>query len=231
MFEYCEFNPFTLTGRPSNHFNGINYAALNKEDGSRKRFISRHQNGLLLEIDLSGFHLYLIYLILNEPFPENIYENLSKYYPPNVDAKSYTFKQIYGGVDESLREIEPFKSIIQLQRKVFVDYKTNNLKTFLFDRPINTNVLKGLTQTKLFNYLLQNLETEFNGIFISKLNQLFQDTETKLILYTYDSFLIDYSLKETHLLKSILDVFSGINFHLKVGKNYQDMVEKKLENN
>jgi hypothetical protein len=38
---YSEYNPYTATGRPSNRFGGMNFAALNKKDGSRKQFISR----------------------------------------------------------------------------------------------------------------------------------------------------------------------------------------------
>lgn len=221
MFEYTEYHPFTLTGRPSNHFNNINYAALNKDDGSRKRFVSRHKNGFLLEIDLSGFHLYLIYMILGQPFPADVYETLAQYYPTGVDPKNYTFKQIYGGIDENLREIEPFKSIVNLQRGIFETYKQGKLKTFLFERPIR---LEGLTQTKLFNYMLQNLETEFNARLLNEINQRLDAKETKLILYTYDSFLFDFSLndgKET--LTEIKQIFNEIPFHLKVGKNYHEL--------
>ncbi len=39
--EWTEYHPYTLTSRPSNNFGGINYAALNKDDGSRDRFVSR----------------------------------------------------------------------------------------------------------------------------------------------------------------------------------------------
>jgi len=35
-----KYNPYTITGRPSNAWRGVNYAALNKTDGSRKSFIS-----------------------------------------------------------------------------------------------------------------------------------------------------------------------------------------------
>lgn len=221
MFEYTEYHPFTLTGRPSNHVNQINYAALNKEDGSRKRFVSRHKNGFLLEIDLSGFHLYLIYMILGQTFPTDVYETLAQYYPTGVDPKNYTFKQIYGGIDENLREIEPFKSIVNLQRGIFENYKQGKLKTFLFDRPIR---LEGLTQTKLFNYMLQNLETEFNARLLNEINQRLATKQTKLILYTYDSFLFDFSLSDgKELLQEIKQIFNEIPFHLKVGKNYHEL--------
>jgi DNA polymerase I-like protein with 3'-5' exonuclease and polymerase domains len=33
---YTQYNLHNTTGRPSNRFNGINFAALNKEDGCRK---------------------------------------------------------------------------------------------------------------------------------------------------------------------------------------------------
>ena len=38
---YSDYNIYTSTGRPSNAFGGINFAALNKNDGTREKFISR----------------------------------------------------------------------------------------------------------------------------------------------------------------------------------------------
>ncbi len=43
---YSEYNPYTATGRPSNRFGGMNFAALNKSDGSRKQFISRSNSSV-----------------------------------------------------------------------------------------------------------------------------------------------------------------------------------------
>jgi len=227
MFERCEFNPFTLTGRPSNHFNGINYAALNKSDGSRQRFKSRFESGFLIEIDLSGFHLYLIYLIIGQKFPENIYEELSKFYPKDENPKDYTFKQIYGGIDKDLLGIEPFTSINDLSKQTFIQYKTGQLKSFLYDREMKLE--EGLGQWKVFNYMLQNLETEFNMEIIQKLNSFLREKTSKLILYTYDSFLIDYNRddgKET--LRGIMEIFTDIPVHVKAGLNYNEMKLIKL---
>ena len=41
-FVYSEYNMYTITGRPSNRFGGINFAALNKSDDTRKIFTSRY---------------------------------------------------------------------------------------------------------------------------------------------------------------------------------------------
>ena len=47
---HSEYNIYTSTGRPSNRFGGTNFAALNKKDGSRKQYISRFKNGVLVEM-------------------------------------------------------------------------------------------------------------------------------------------------------------------------------------
>ncbi len=51
---YTEYNLYTQTGRPSNAFNNINLAALNKSDGSREAILPT--NDLLLEFDFKSYH-------------------------------------------------------------------------------------------------------------------------------------------------------------------------------
>lgn len=222
MLEYTEYHPFTLTGRPSNHFNNINYAALTYEQ--RKRFIPRHD--FLIEIDLKSFHLQLIYYILGFPIPDDIYNSLSKLYPPDVDPKDYTFKMIYGGIPLDLSGVEPFKSIDELSRSVYFDFKNGALKTFLFKRPIKQEFYPDHTRMKIFNYMLQNLETEFNSLLIKEMNELLDKKETKLILYTYDSFLFDFSkIDGIDLIKEITNIFDNLKFRLKVGTNYSELRE------
>lgn len=225
MFEFSEYNPYTITGRPSNSFNNVNYAALNKDDGSRKRFISRFgSEGYLLDIDLSGFHLYLLYTICNIPFPSDIYTELSKFYPESVNPKDHTFKQIYGGIDYNLLGIEPFKSFDELSRQTWKAFNQNQLKTFLFERPIFKENFKDVNQNKIFNYMLQNLETEFNSLIINGLLEGLRLKQSKLILYTYDSFLFDCHKSETNdIIDLIKTTFNGIKYHIKVGSNYDDM--------
>ena len=67
---YSEYNPYTSTGRPSNRFGGVNFAALNKSDGSRKCFTSRYgEDGILLQLDYEAFHLRLVAHQLNYQLP------------------------------------------------------------------------------------------------------------------------------------------------------------------
>jgi len=231
MFEYCEYDPYSLTGRPSNHFNQVNYAALNKDNGSRKRFISRYSNkGCLLEVDLSGFHLYLLYMICGLDFPKgDVYLELSKHYPKDVNPKDYTFKQIYGGIHRDLLEIEPFSSIHALAQSIHTKFEAGTLTTLLFDRPVAKELIEGPNQTKIFNYMLQNLETEFNSIILTDLLKGLGESKTKLVLYTYDSFLFDVYLEEKELIVQLITkTFNNIPFKVKVGHNYQNMTTIKI---
>ena len=91
---YSEYNHYTSTGRPSNRFGGTNFAALNKKDGSRKQFISRFKNGVLVEFDYDAYHPRLIGEKVGYKFPNGSgHEHLAKTYGLNYkDGKALTFK-------------------------------------------------------------------------------------------------------------------------------------------
>lgn len=228
--EFTEYNPYTLTGRPSNHFNGINYAALNKLDGSRKRFTSRHNNnGILLEFDLTAFHVFLIYNLVGLPMPNNIYEILGKLYfkkdELSIDeigkSKVRTFKELYGEISSDLVGVEPFKQINDFKKLAYIHYTHGELRTGIFKKPMPPNV----EPRKLFNYFLQNLETEFNSLILKRFNTLTKNTKTKLVLYTYDSFCFDYCFEDgTELLQNLTNVLQQIPYRLKYGHNYDTML-------
>lgn len=214
--EYSHYDPYTITGRPSNHFNGINYAALNSDQ--RHRFITRYVNGFLINVDFSGFHLFLLHLLIGLDFPDDIYKSLSVHYPPDVNPKDHTFKQIYGGIDESLLDISPFKEIDTLSIALHERYKQGNLTTLLHGKPIQFQ--SGLSRSKLLSYLLQNLETEFNSGILDELVQ----SGDELILYTYDSFLFDVSADDlAGFIDRIKSIFSGIPYKVQIGRNYGTM--------
>jgi hypothetical protein len=74
---------------------------------------------------------------------------------------------------------------------------------------------------KLFNYILQNLETSMNVCILTELNKLLRGKNTKLVLYTYDSFLLDYDESE-NLLNDIENIFKNKKLQIKVkhGSSY-----------
>lgn len=216
---YTEYNLYTTTGRPSNRFGGVNYAALNKDDGSREAFISRFRNGMLLEFDFDSYHLRLIADIIGYTFPvAAIHEYFGKHYfktdtlteEQYEQSKQITFRSLYGGLTEETEGVEFFQKVHQFSKGLWKQYQSDGyIHTPLFNRKMRKSFYSDMNANKLFNYYLQAVETEYSIIIINNINELLQDYSTKLILYTYDSLLFDFDIAEgKNLLMSIKDTMS-----------------------
>ena len=220
-YVYTQFNLKTTTTRPSNKFKNVNYAALNKENGCRKSFIPR--NNRFVEIDISAYHPSLAARLINYEFTTNdIHSHFATLY--NVDykkSKELTFKQLYGGVFESYKKLEFFQGIEK--------YVGDNWKKFQSDGFIECPVsgyryekekLQNMNPQKLFNYVLQNLETSMNVRILWDMFCILRNCKTKLVLYTYDSFLFDLDDSEENILEEIKNVFKKYKLNIKEIEGY-----------
>lgn len=235
---YTQYYFYTSTGRPSNRFGGINYAALNKEDGTRKAFVSRFgQNGKLVLIDYSAFHPRIISFLTNYHIPVDveIYEYLAKLYfnKQNVDesdiadAKQITFRQLFGGVEEKYNHIKYLSHL-----KDFIDYhwgffhEHGYVETPLFKRRISRKHIHEPKPATVFNYILQATEGEISIPVLGKVNEFLRDKATKAVLYTYDSILFDCCFDDGPIMREIQSIMGlGGKFPMKVygGDNYHDL--------
>ncbi len=111
---YSEYNPYTSTGRPSNRFGGINFAALNKTDGSRKPYVSRFKNGVLVEMDFDAYHLRLIADKIDYKFPEgSVHEHMAKFYGCDYEeSKRKSFQYLYGKIPIEVWQLNPYFSSV-----------------------------------------------------------------------------------------------------------------------
>ena len=230
--EYTSYNPFTSTGRPSNSFSGINYAALNKKDGSRERFISRFgKDGMLVEMDFDAYHLRLIGEVIDYKFPKgSVHEHMAKFYGCDYDeAKSLSFKYLYGFIPDDIKKINPFfEKVSDFIDKLWKDYKsTKTLTSNIYSRRIMGYNLHEMNKNKLFNYMIQTLETENNISILNKLIPSFVSQKSKLVLYNYDSFLVDFSNEDgIDFLRNIKETIEqNGKYPVKVsrGLNYDNM--------
>ena len=73
---------------------------------------------------------------------------------------------------------------------------------------------------KLFNYVLQNLETSTNVLILWDIFCLLKGKKTKLVLYTYDSFLFDFAEDEGYILEEIKDIFKKKKLNIKQTEGY-----------
>ena len=228
---HSEYNIYTSTGRPSNRFGGTNFAALNKTDGSRKPFVSRFKNGVLVEMDFDGYHLRLIADKIGYKFPEgSVHEYMAKFYGCDYnESKNRSFKYLYGHIPIDVVQINPFFSKVHdFIKNLWSEYKSKEfIVSDIYNRRIYKKNLSDMNANKLFNYTIQLMETENNMKVLSKLIPEIKDDRSKLILYSYDSFLLDFNMEDslTYLskVKKILEQNDKFPVKVSWGLNYHEM--------
>lgn len=221
---YSQYNLYNVTSRPSNVYNSINFAALNKENGERQCYIP--ENDRFIEIDFQGYHPRLIGELIGFDFPEykNTYEYLGWILGVSKqEAKELTFKQLYGGVFKEYQHLEFFQKVqayVQKQWNLFNNqgYIETPISKYRFEK----DKLDEMNPQKLFNYTLQNLETSTNIQILLKIHKILAGKNTKIVLYTYDSFLLDWDEDEVEELEAIKNIFKELNLSIKInrGRNY-----------
>ena len=231
-YEYTKYNVFTTTGRPSNSNNGINYAALNKDDGIRAKYISRFENGKLIEFDYDAYHLRLIANLIGIIQPKDSFHRyLGKLYFDSDsltkeqynESKKISFQILYGGIPKEFRRIDYFDKIANYISELWDIYNSKGyIETPVLKRKLYKKNLDNMNPQKLFNYLIQAYETEMNSKVLKNILNLLEDYSSKMILYVYDSFLFDIDPSEKSLIKQIqkLMVFPS---KAKIGRDYHNM--------
>ena len=132
-------------------------------------------------------------------------------------SKELTFKQLYGGVFEQYKDLEFFSRV-----QVYIDdiwdkwldrgYVECNISGYKFEK----EKLDDMKPQKLLNYILQNLETATNVCILWDIFKILRDKNTKLVLYTYDSFLFDLDKTEKSTFKEILNIFKERKLQTKI---------------
>jgi hypothetical protein len=233
---YSNYNYHTTTGRPSNASRGFNFGAMNKEDGTRDAFISRFDTGALVEMDFDAYHVRLIARLVGYSLPAgSVHEYFGKFYfgtesltdDQYEQSKQITFRLLYGGIDKEFLEIPYFKKVNDFIYSLWSQWKQNKrIKTPILKRSLKAESLTNMTANKLFNYYLQATETEVSVQKIQQVHDLLDSHETCMILYQYDSILLDMPKHEAkQLLPQIKHILETGNFpvKVKVGNIYSKM--------
>ena len=217
---YTEYNPYTITSRPSNRHGGVNFSALNKKDGSRECFIPP-QGTLFLQFDYDAFHVRLIGKMINYDLPKtSVHQWLADQYGVEYDeSKGRTFRILYGGVSDEDRKIPFFDKVDKYINKIQIDSVNNGYIQTPKGRKIPLGWIEKPNSQKLFNYLLQATETEHN---IEVMDKLKKEGLPLPILYTYDSFLFEFDDSEVGTIKKVKSVLESFGFPTKVdwGSDY-----------
>lgn len=236
---YSEYNIYNRTGRPTNHFDGINYVALNKENGCRKSFVSRYENGYIMVIDFTAFHPSIISHLIDYKLPndKSIYEYLAtKYF--NIDYKDITKEHIkiskkitlinlYSNISDKYIDIEFFNKVEQLKNKYWKLFSEKKyIQTPIYKRKITDKHIVDANKNKLFAYLIQALETEYAINSLYDCIKFVTNKNIKPILYVYDSVVFDVDSRcDSKDIIELINIFKSKKFNIKtyIGKNYNEI--------
>jgi hypothetical protein len=221
---FTEYNPFTITGRPSNRHGGVNYAALNKSDGSRDTLIA---DGIFLQMDYDSYHPRLIGKLIDFPLPQtNVHQWLAEQYGCDVaEGKGVTFRLLYGGIDDEFRQIPYFDKVADF---IDVFWKESVERGYIQtpNRHIPLSWVEQSNPQKVFNYLLQAYETEMNVDKMKTILDYIKGSGISLELYTYDSFLFDVPADvDKSLIKGLKNIIEEDGYPIKAswGKTYGNL--------
>ena len=220
-YVHTQFNLKTTTTRPSNKFKNVNYAALNKENGCRKSFIPR--NNRLVEIDISAYHPSLAASLIGYDFANiDIHAHFASLYGVDYKkSKELTFKQLYGGVFDNYKGLEFFQKIEKYVGETWRKFESDGfIECEISGYRYEKENLQNMNPQKLFNYILQNLETSMNVRILWDMCSILRKCNTKLVLYTYDSFLFDLDNDEEEVLEEIRKVFKKYKLNIKEIEGY-----------
>jgi hypothetical protein len=134
-------------------------------------------------------------------------------------AKEITFKQLYGGIFKEYKELEFFKKVQKYIDELWEKFQNEGyIEVPISKWRFEKDKLDNMNPQKLLNYLLQGLETAMNVRILWQILRLLRGKNTKIVLYTYDSFLFDLDKSERNTFKEILEIFK--KYKLQTKMNY-----------
>jgi hypothetical protein len=221
---YTNYNLYTLTGRPSNSYNNINYAALNKENGERECFVPG--NDLFMEFDFNGYHPRLLGEIVGYKFDydTNVYVQISQFLNESdiSKVKEITFQNLYGGIRKEFKDKPFFKEVDMFTDSLWDEIQYGGSFTAPSGKIFHLKDIENPTPQKILNYYIQNFETSQNVEQLHALFGEFRPLKSRIVLYTYDSVLIDVSREET---QKIGEIMAKLKYptRVKTGTHYNNL--------
>lgn len=213
---YTQYNLYNLTTRPSNAFNGVNFAALPK-DGARESF--EPNNYIFVEFDYSAYHPRIIGKMIDYEFAGEPYDEV---------PKEIMFQNIYGGIRDEYAWFPFFTALkewLDEEWKAFNDFNHLGLPSRI---DIPKHKIENPNPNKILSYLIQSYETYYNTLTLQRVLKLLYGKKTKIVLYTYDSILLDVAKEDIKLLPKIKQELEADGFptRMSVGENYGALIKK-----
>ena len=138
-------------------------------------------------------------------------------------------RQLYGGIGQEYLVIPFFNKVHEYTQLLWAQYREDGyIETPMFSRKLFKSFFNEMNAAKLLNYLLQSFETERNMAVIHNILLRTKSFSSKLILYTYDSFLWDFDKRDganlINVVKEELEQNGKFPVKIEVGPDYHNMI-------
>ena len=220
---------YTATGRPSNAWDSFNFSAMSKKDGSRDKIRSRFNGGKIVQFDYDAFHIKLLAKILDYKFEYHPYEQIQNDLGMNIDYEQFkgkVFQNIYGTITPEFMNHTFFRSVQALIDELYERYQTDGVvKSWFYEKMFRD--IQDATPNKVFNYVLQSLETEYNVRKIKSILPYLKNKQSVFMMYLYDAFIFDIHPDEMELIDVLQSAFETDNMSVKiyVGDDFGSIVK------
>lgn len=227
---YGKFNLHNVTSRPTNSFNSVNFLAIPKGQEFRRCFKPR-PGCKFVEMDYDGYHVRLVAKEIDYKLnlEERAHKQLAKQYfgkseisdEEYMKAKQTNFRSIYGAIPDEYKHLEFFEKLDKYIKSLWKTFKVEGKIQNRWGKEFSVD-LKNMNPVKLMNYLIQSIETGRNVEILYKVLKYLKDKQSRIVLVTYDSFLIEWNEADgEEVLQEIKKIMEkgGFPVHVKVSSD------------
>ena len=149
--------------------------------------------------------------------------------PYDEIPKEIMFQNIYGGIRDEYAWFPFFSRLNEWLDEEYAKFKLNMGLSIAGNNTILHRHISEPNKNKILSYLIQSYETYYNTLTLERVLKLLEGKKTKIVLYTYDSILLDVDKSEIKkllpLIKQELEA-DGFPTRMSVGENYGALVKK-----
>lgn len=231
---YTSYNLYNPSLRPTMSKISINLLNLPKNNNSRELIIP--SNGYLFEYDYKGFHLSILCKLLKYELQYNdVYTQLyNEIYKTEFQAlekeqhqeiKNQFFQIMFSEILNTEHDSVLLQEVFNFKKSLLEEFENNGFITSPFTKEIYFH--ETFTIKNIFSIFFRICETELNVKTLLNIQDFLKGKLTKLILYQFDSFLIDWNKEDGKEilkdLKKIIETEDNYKISISYGKNFNEM--------